>query len=112
MGYCTKCGAELKDGQSFCTQCGKPVNELTSNVSSNVNDDGGFLWGLLGFCVPVAGLILYLVWQTERPLSARAAGKGALISVILNVIFVIIYIIAMIALAASGAFIFEPGVGY
>jgi uncharacterized membrane protein YdjX (TVP38/TMEM64 family) len=77
-----------------------------------VNDDGGFLWGLLGFCVPVAGLILYLVWQTERPLSAKAAGKGALISVILYVIFVIIYIIAMIALAASGAFIFEPGVGY
>ena len=112
MGYCTKCGAELKDGQSFCTQCGKTVNDISSNIPSNVNDDGGFLWGLLGFCVPVAGLILYLVWQTERPLSARAAGKGALISVILYVIIVIIYIIAMIALAASGAFIFEPGVGY
>ena len=26
-------------------------------------DNGGFLWGLLGCCIPVVGLVLFLVWK-------------------------------------------------
>ena len=57
----------------------------------NSNDNGGFLWGLLGCCIPVVGLILFLVWKDQKPKTAKAAGIGALVSVILWVVFYIIY---------------------
>ena len=52
----------------------------------NSNDNGGFLWGLLGFCIPIVGLVLFLVWKDQKPKTAKAAGIGALISVILGVL--------------------------
>ncbi len=61
----------------------------------NNNDNGGFLWGLLGCCIPVVGLILFLVWKDQKPKTAKAAGIGALISVILSVIFYIIYFVIL-----------------
>ena len=50
----------------------------------NPKDRGGFLWGLLGCCIPVVGLVLFLVWRDEKPKTAKAAGIGALVSVILT----------------------------
>ncbi|MEY8236582.1 hypothetical protein AALA36_12785 [Lachnospiraceae bacterium 66-29] len=65
----------------------------------NNNDNGGFLWGLLGCCIPVVGLILFLVWKDQKPRTAKAAGIGALISVILSVI---VYVIYFVILGAAG----------
>ena len=48
----------------------------------NPKDRGGFLWGLLGCCIPVVGLVLFLVWRDEKPKTAKAAGIGAQVSVI------------------------------
>ena len=62
-------------------------------------DNGGFGWGLLGFCIPLVGLILYLVWKDEKPRTAKAAGKGALISVIICVAF---YVLMMIIGVGAG----------
>ena len=55
--------------------------------------------GLLGFCLPVVGLILFLVWKDSRPKNSKIAGKGALISVI---VLIVVYI-AMIALGIGFA---------
>ncbi len=63
------------------------------------NDNGGFLWGLLGCCIPIVGLILFLVWKDQKPKTAKAAGIGALISV---VVAVISYIILFVILGAAG----------
>lgn len=71
----------------------------------NENDKGGFLWGLLGFCIPIVGLILFLVWKGTKPNSAKAAGIGALVSVVLGVLFYIIAAVAGIGIAASAAVI-------
>ena len=60
-------------------------------------DDGGFLWGLLGCCIPIVGLILYLVWKNERPRTAKAAGIGALVSVCIG----ILYYVAVIAIGVG-----------
>lgn len=71
----------------------------------NNNDNGGFLWGLLGCCIPVVGLILFLVWKDQKPKTAKAAGIGALVSVILWVIFYVIYFVILGAAGlALGAF--------
>ena len=65
-------------------------------------DNGGFGWGLLGCCIPIAGLILFLVWKDTKPKTAKAAGIGALVSVILGVI----YYVAIIALGVGASLMY------
>ena len=72
-----------------------------SGEKRNPGDSSSFGWGLLGFFIPLAGLILYLVWKDEYPLRAKSAGKGALAAVIVYVVIVVLYVI--IAIAASAA---------
>lgn len=52
-----------------------------------MNDSGSIGWGVLGFCIPIVGLILFLVWKDQKPRTAKVAGVGALISVIVGVIW-------------------------
>ncbi len=68
----------------------------------NAEDKGGFLWGLLGCCIPIVGLVLFLVWKDTKPKTAKAAGIGALISVILIVVWYILIAVLGIGLAAMG----------
>lgn len=56
-------------------------------------DRGGCLWGGLGFLIPIVGLILYLVWRTERPNTAKACGIGALVGVIIEVVLSILLVV-------------------
>ena len=48
-------------------------------------DTGSMGWAVLGFIIPLVGLILYLVWKDTQPLNAAKAGKGALIGAIVGV---------------------------
>ena len=89
MAYCKKCGAVIDDQAVVCPKCGVPQNSMPEVV-----DNGGFGWGLLGFCIPIVGLILSLVWKDTKPNTSSAAGKGALISVIISVVFYIIGTVA------------------
>lgn len=68
----------------------------------NPADSGSFGWAVLGFFVPVAGLILWLVWKDQRPRDATMAGKGALVSVIVWAAFVVLYIIFVIVIIVIG----------
>lgn len=91
MAYCKNCGAEIQDQAVVCPYCG-----VAQETKPAVVDNGGFGWGLLGFCMPLVGLILYLVWKDEKPRTAKAAGKGALITAIIQVVFVVFYVLLMI----------------
>lgn len=87
MAFCKKCGSELEEGQQVCGNCGTSVSSTSvGTTSSGVNDNGGFGWGLLGFCFPIVGLILYLVWRQDKPNNAKAAGIGAIIGFVLGLI--------------------------
>ncbi|MBD5135808.1 MAG: hypothetical protein HDT39_07585 [Lachnospiraceae bacterium] len=68
-------------------------------MENNLEDKGGFLWGLLGCCIPIAGLILFLIWKDQKPKTAKAAGIGALVSVGLSVAY---YIIVVVIIGAAG----------
>lgn len=63
-----------------------------TNVT-NVDDKGGFLWGLLGCCIPIVGLILFLVWKDNKPKTAKSAGIGAIVGV---VVCVLSYVLMMV----------------
>ena len=62
-------------------------------------DQGGFLWGALGCCIPVVGLVLFLVWKDQKPKTAKAAGIGALVSVGISVVFYIAVLALNIGIA-------------
>lgn len=66
-------------------------------------DTGSFGWAVLGFFFPIVGLILFLVWKSEKPVSAKQAGMGALASVISTVVLWILLIVfaAMIGSAVT-----------
>ncbi|MDE6566811.1 MAG: hypothetical protein K2K70_03635 [Lachnospiraceae bacterium] len=66
---------------------------------NNVEDSGSLLWGLLGCCIPIVGLILFIVWKDTKPKTAKVAGIGALISVVAAVVF---YIIAFVIMGVAG----------
>lgn len=99
--YCPNCGKETSPGASVCLNCGVSLAapKQVPATEAAANDDGNFGWGVLGFCIPIVGLILYLVWKDSKPKSAKIAGKGALISVIIGVVFYV----AVGVLGACGA---------
>ena len=96
MAYCRKCGALIDDYAAVCPKCGTPQNGGPNNPPPAV-DNGGFLWGLLGCCIPIVGLILFLVWKDTKPRTAKAAGIGALVSVILSVLYYVFIFTASIS---------------
>ena len=100
MPYCVRCGGEVSLNESNCRTCGTPQNNH-NRVTQNTYDPGGFGYTLLGMCIPVVGLFLYLFWSTDKPRSARAAGLGVLISIGLGVLFFIVYFIFIIGMIAS-----------
>lgn len=96
MAFCKKCGAEIDDQAAICPKCGVPQTAQPPAAP----DNGGFLWGLLGFCVPLAGLILFLIWKDTKPKTGKAAGIGALVSVIVGVVFYVLMFVIGIGAAA------------
>ena len=84
--YCKKCGKEINDNAVICPSCGCATDKYEQKNFKNESDSSGAGWAVLGFLFPLIGLILYLVWKEELPLRAKSIGKGALVSVIVNVV--------------------------
>ena len=62
---------------------------IEQRVSVEETQKGSNWWGVLGFFIQLVGLILFLVWKTTNPKSSMAAGIGALVGMILNLLLVI-----------------------
>ena len=80
--YCKNCGKEIFPDQNICSNCGaqqQPIQE---------KDSGGFGYGVLGFFFPFIGLILFLVLRESKPNTAKAAGIGALIPIVLPISYI------------------------
>ncbi len=114
MKFCTHCGAELLDEAVICPKCGCPVEGSKQSSEQALNQPinnpqlesygSKFGWGFLGFCFPLVGLILFLVWKDSKPRSAKAAGIGAIIGFVVNVIVSILYGILLQTLIRTGSF--------
>lgn len=90
--FCRNCGKEIDDKAVVCIHCG-----VSANPNGDVVDNGGFGWGLLGCCIPLVGLVLFLVWKDSKPKTAKSAGIGALIAFGGGIlIYVILFILGMI----------------
>ena len=72
----------------------------TQQNATAVAEEGGTAgWAILGFLTPIVGLILFIVWKDSKPKSSSAAGKGALINVILVILFYVIAFAAALTVA-------------
>ena len=130
MAFCKNCGVEINEGTAFCPNCGtkqdnvnvasQPQNgvNVASQPQNGVNatpqpqytsqpqavDNGGFGWGLLGCCIPIVGLVLFLVWKDNKPKTAKAAGVGAIVGVVLCVIYYLLMVCLGVGTAMYGGF--------
>lgn len=97
MTYCTNCGKPIDSNAQFCPECGArqniPAARSEPYQSRQEEDDGNILWGLLGFVVPIAGIILWALWMNDRPRCAKVAGIGALISIIIGIIATVAFLL-------------------
>lgn len=109
MAYCQHCGQEIQDGAAVCVHCGYAVpptgQPYSPSPTVDPHDAPNFWFALLGFFVPLVGLILYLVFRDTSPLKGKSAGKGALIgvivSVVLGILFTIFYFVLLGILLTS-----------
>ena len=97
--HCKNCGKEVNERAAFCPNCGVALNEQTAPAASADRPNAGF--AVLGFLIPLVGLILYLVWKGTYPLKAKSCGKGALIGVIVE--FVLGFVMGIIMALAGAA---------
>lgn len=51
-----------------------------------MEDSGSIGWAVLGFFIPIVGLVLFLVWKNTKPQCAKMAGIGALVGACLSLI--------------------------
>ena len=85
MKFCSKCGKEIVDEAVVCPHCGCAVSQVDAYDAPSM----GF--AVIGFFLPIVGLILYLFFKEKSPMKARSAGKGALIGVGVGIALSIIY---------------------
>ena len=122
MKKCPNCDADIEDLRTACPFCGTYVREeakkeepqFNQNNNNNynynnysnrpmVNDSGSFGYWLLGFFIPLIGLILFFVWKNEQPNNAKRALWGALVSMIASfVISIISFICVIIGIMLNG----------
>lgn len=73
-----------------------------SNIQGTPSPDTGSIgWGVLGFFIPVVGLVLWLVWKDTRPMDSKMSRNGFIAGLVVSVVVSIIYTVAMAALVAT-----------
>ena len=97
--YCKNCGRAVDDNSLYCYNCGVRLDNTSSENISEDNSSFGF--AILGFFIPIVGLILFLIYEGKKPKRAKSAGKGALIGFITKIVLSIILIILYVVFAAS-----------
>ncbi len=99
-------GAPHTGQRTYEYNADKTASQSTYNYSGAdyqpSSDTGSAGWGILGCCFPLIGLILFLVWKEEKPRSAKSAGIGAIIGVVLCVVSILLLFALGIGLGALG----------
>ncbi len=93
MNYCPNCGEKVDNNAYVCVRCGF---KLRSDNVENSNDNGSIAWGILGFLVPIAGIIIYFIMKKDNPKNSKMAIRGSLINLCLNFVLFVISIIMII----------------
>ena len=115
MRYCSKCGSEIKEGSSFCQNCGEKINSIPSQPATNTTTSNGSTktngLAIAGFIISLVaafsfgsssllGLILSIIGLTQINKS-NDKGKGfAIAGIVISSIMLIVSILVAIAYVA------------
>ena len=95
--YCKNCGKNIDDSAIYCINCG---TRFDNNINET-DDRSSFGFAILGFFIPIVGLILFLIYEGKKPKRAKLSGKGALIGFITKIVLSIILVILYVVFAAT-----------
>lgn len=81
-----------------------PMQNYQNPGMSGVNpeDTGSFAWAVLGFFIPIAGLILWLVWKNTKPQTAIQCRNGFIAGVVVTVLFYVLFYAVIGGMMYSG----------
>ena len=83
---CRGCGCWINPGQNnnqnTTDQGNVPQYNIPQHIAPAYNDAPSKGFAIIGFLIPLIGLILYLAYNDNKPLKAKSAGKGGLIGFI------------------------------
>lgn len=96
--YCTRCGNQCDPKAVICVRCGMQFTDMY-NPMPKVNDNPSKGLKFLCFFIPILGLILYLINMNDKPVSAKAYGKSALLGFIVGIALYIFFFVGMFLLA-------------
>ena len=74
-------------------------NKNVVNTSTTEKEGSKFGWGVLGFFFPLVGLILFLVWMKDKKKASKAAGIGALIGFLVNVLLTTLSLMGIVSIS-------------
>lgn len=112
--FCKFCGNAIEDNLEKCPICGSNLgsnNQVNNDENQNPNynqtininqnqtsayvpdDSNAPLYGILGFFVPLAGIILGILWHRERPKRSKAAIIGFGVSFAVQIVCAILWFV-------------------
>ncbi len=81
MKFCSHCGQQVDDNAVVCVKCGCAIGG--SNIQTKNAQKENIYLAVLGFILPIIGLIVYIANASSCPQKARSAGRGALMGFVL-----------------------------
>lgn len=85
--YCQNCGKMQENGSVVCTDCGA---ELIGKKDYGRNNKRSFWFALLSFIFPIAGFILYLIYEDRKPKRAYSLIVGFVTGIIIKLLLIVI----------------------
>lgn len=95
--FCKRCGRQIPDNAIYCPYCGANQNVCNNDGNKNLADEPNIWWAVLSFIIPVVGLVLWLVWQNDKPNQARMCRNGFFAFLALLAVYIIIVIVVILA---------------
>lgn len=81
--HCPHCNQVIDPYPQTCPNCGKIVDMDPSGKKTEGTAIG---WGILGFILPIVGIILMFAWLHYKPRASAASGVGAFLGIIVALI--------------------------
>lgn len=99
--FCTNCGNMLEDNANMCMNCGKVINNLTTNNDTSdceKNANTGFVFGLISIAawfIPLIGYPITIcgIVMSSKGLKANENKTKAVVGLILSIIFLVLTLI-------------------
>lgn len=87
--YCSKCGKETMDEAVICPNCGCPIAGKSFSVS-DADDTPNAGLDILGFFIPLVGLILFCCMIGKTPKKAKQIGIFSIVGFFVNLLLLLI----------------------